>query len=87
MYYTYIIYSKLLEKHYCGSTQNLVNRLMEHNSGETKSIKNGCPWILIGYLVFDTRSSAMQKERQIKSRGIKRWLDYGFDELIRDETS
>ncbi len=38
-YYTYIIYSKLLEKHYCGSTQNLVNRLMEHNNGETKSIK------------------------------------------------
>jgi putative endonuclease len=82
MYYTYIIYSLGIESYYCGSTQDLQNRLMEHNSGETRSIKHGCPWILIGFLVSNTRAEAMQKEKSIKGKGIKRWLNYSKSLLI-----
>ena len=31
--------------------------------------------MLIGYLKFDTRVLAMKKEKEIKKRGIKRWLE------------
>ncbi|MBS4043027.1 MAG: GIY-YIG nuclease family protein [Chitinophagaceae bacterium] len=82
MFYTYIIYSTKIDSYYCGQTSNLSNRLIEHNSGETKSIVKGIPWILIGYLISDSRKEAMLKERQIKNRGIKRWLKYSSPSLI-----
>ena len=81
MYYTYIIFSESINQYYCGSTQNLHNRLAEHNAGETKSIQHGCPWKLIGYIQFSTRAKAVKKEKQIKARGIKRWLEYGIPQL------
>lgn len=70
-----------MQQYYCVSTQNIENRLAEHNAGETKSIKHGNPWKLIGYLQFTTRSEAIKKEKQIKVRGIKRWLEYGMKQL------
>ena len=81
MYYTYIIFSESLQQYYRGSTQNIANRLAEHNAGETQSIKHGCPWKLVGYLTYSTRAEAMQKEKQIKGRGIKRWLEYRISYL------
>lgn len=76
MIYVYIIYSKQIDSYYCGVTQQVENRLIEHNKGETKSILKGIPWNLVGFLSFNTRKEAMQMERSIKNRGIKRWLSY-----------
>ena len=39
MYYVYILKNEKGEK-YIGTTQDLKNRLQEHNNGETKTIKN-----------------------------------------------
>ncbi len=84
MYFTYILYSNSSLKYYCGSTQNLFNRLQEHNTGETKSIKHGIPWNLIGFIEFNTRTEAMKLEKQIKNRGINRWLQQYQHLLIKD---
>jgi putative endonuclease len=84
MYYTYILYSNSSLKYYCGSTQNLFNRLQEHNAGETKSIKYGIPWILIGFRKFNTRAEAMKLEKQIKNKGILRWLQQYQHLLVND---
>jgi hypothetical protein len=35
------------QKFYTGHTQNLDNRLLEHNAGETKAIKSCTPWKLV----------------------------------------
>lgn len=43
MFFVYVIYSKKTDSYYCGQTSNLVNRILEHNSRETKSIKKGIP--------------------------------------------
>jgi putative endonuclease len=82
MFYVYIVFSEKIDGYYCGQTQNLNNRLVEHNSGETKSTVKGIPWKLVGFLVFKTRAEAMKKEKQIKNRGVKRWLSYNENELI-----
>ncbi len=58
-----------------GSTDDMENRLNEHNSGETKSISYGIPWRLVHKEGFKTRREAMLKEREIKSRGAKRYLE------------
>jgi putative endonuclease len=52
--------------------------LPRHNSGESKSIRHGIPWKLIGYLNFDSRVLARRKEKEIKKRGIKRWLEQSY---------
>ncbi len=74
MFHTYILYSKSIQQFYTGHTADLQNRLQEHNSGETKSIAKGIPWILVWSILCDTRGEAMQWEKKIKSRGAKGFL-------------
>jgi putative endonuclease len=74
MYYVYILYSESIKEYYCGQTNDLFNRIARHNKGETPSIKHGIPWKPEGYIELATRSESMRLEKQIKKRGIKRWL-------------
>ncbi|MFM8849418.1 MAG: GIY-YIG nuclease family protein [Cytophagales bacterium] len=71
----YILYSKSISRYYAGSTQDLANRLYEHNSGETSSIRNGIPWEVIWEIQLPDRSAAMLLESKIKKRGAKRFLE------------
>ena len=43
MYTVYILHSSTLQKYYVGQTQNIDNRLIEHNAGETQSLRTGIP--------------------------------------------
>ena len=80
----YILFSENIQQYYCGQTNNIAYRLQQHNSGETLSNKHGIPWILIGYVEKASRSEAMILERQVKKRGIKRWLEDHKNELIKN---
>jgi putative endonuclease len=82
MYYVYILYSDCIGEYYCGQTNNVESRLIRHNSGETQSIKHGIPWKLIGYLKIATRKESMQLDKQIKKRGIRRWLSVNMNKLF-----
>jgi putative endonuclease len=70
----YILFSKSTQKYYTGSTQDLENRLLEHNSGETKSIKHGIPWEVVWNTLLPSRAEAIQLEIKIKKRGAKRFI-------------
>ncbi|MEP0806658.1 MAG: GIY-YIG nuclease family protein [Chloroflexota bacterium] len=74
MFYTYILRSEQLQRYYVGSTQDVENRLNEHNAGKSKSTRAGIPWRLIHVEEFPTRSEAMLRERKIKARGVERYL-------------
>jgi len=67
MYYAYIIYSTNNGKYYTGSTNNLDRRLREHNSNQTKSLKNKGPFELIYFEEFNTLTEARKRELKIKS--------------------
>ena len=84
MFCVYIIYSESIQQFYCGQTNNILFRIQQHNAAETLSNKHGVPWILIGYIIVETRSEAMKLERQIKKRGIGRWLEEHRGELIKE---
>jgi putative endonuclease len=71
----YILFSESTSTFYIGSTQNLENRIVEHNQGETKSIKHGIPWEVIWQTQLRTRAVVMQLETKIKKRGAKRFLE------------
>ena len=50
-YYTYVLYSKKLNKFYVGYTENLKNRVAEHNGGKTITTRKTNDWQLMYYEV------------------------------------
>ena len=55
-YYVYILYSKVQDKYYIGSTQDVTERLDCHNSGKEKYTSKYIPWNLVLSLEKETRS-------------------------------
>lgn len=64
MYKAYILKSEKTGKYYTGSTANLENRMMEHNSGETEAIRVGIPWKVVYAEEFETRGEATRKKKR-----------------------
>lgn len=67
MYKVYILESLKDRSKYVGITQNLKNRLTEHNSGETKSNKSKLPYQLLWYCAFSDKYKAYEFEKYLKS--------------------
>ena len=67
MYKVYILESQKDKSKYIGVTTNLVNRLKEHNRGETKSNKSKIPYKLKWYCAFYDKKLAYDFERYLKS--------------------
>ena len=88
-FYIYILQSQSSGRYYCGSTNDVIRRLEQHNDPDyhtTKTTKRfPGPWILIHKEEFKTRGEAMKREKQIKKHGIKRSLEefYSDNELSR----
>ena len=75
MFFTYIIYSDSYKQFYVGSTQDFEERLRRHNADHSKSTKGKGPWKLMVTFPFTTRAEAMELEKKIKKRGIRRFID------------
>ena len=68
MFTVYVLYSNFFDKIYIGYTSDLSNRLLSHNELATKgwTIKYK-PWELIYQEEFSDKSSAMRREKELKS--------------------
>jgi putative endonuclease len=66
MYYVYILKSLKDFGYYIGSTKDIDNRLKEHNSGKTKSIKHRLPFELIYTELYNTKSESRKREIKLK---------------------
>ena len=77
-YCVYIIFSENSNRYYCGSTSNLGRRVEQHNDSRFDAAKTTSrykgPWVLIWSEEQDSKTQALKKERWIKKRGIKRFL-------------
>ncbi|NLR61785.1 GIY-YIG nuclease family protein [Chitinophaga polysaccharea] len=77
-HYVYILQSFSTGRYYAGETADVAVRLSKHNSGSTTSTRHGVPWRIIHVISCETRRMSLQLEKQIKKRGISRWLtDHG----------
>ena len=72
--FVYILYSDKIKKYYVGCTNNLENRIYQHNNGQGKFTKKGNPWRLVANFELESRSEAVRLELKIKKRGIERYL-------------
>jgi putative endonuclease len=69
MYYVYLIWSEKAEQFYVGCTNNIPERLNQHNRGLNISTKSGLPWKLVYYEAFMTKALAFQREKKLKHHG------------------
>jgi putative endonuclease len=74
-WFTYILYSKKLNKYYIGMTDDLQWRLERHNLGWGRFTKSGIPWELIYYEIFTSKSDALKREREIKSKKSRKYIE------------
>jgi putative endonuclease len=77
-FFTYIIQSQTTARYYCGSSSDVERRLRQHNDSDYKGSRTTKifpgPWNLVWAEAFRTRGEAMDREKQIKKRGIKRFV-------------
>ena len=74
MFYTYVLKSVNHNFLYKGHCQNLEERLIQHNSGQTESIWPYIPFTIIYTETFQTRQEAIKRERYFKSASGRRFL-------------
>tara|TARA_B100001971_G_C17689537_1_gene286322 strand:+ start:75 stop:323 length:249 start_codon:yes stop_codon:yes gene_type:complete len=67
MFYVYILRSETSGHYYIGSTNDIEQRLKQHNSGIVKPTKGTRPWRLMRTEVLATLAQARRREMQIKS--------------------
>jgi len=78
MYYTYILFSKKLNKKYIGSTSDLRSRIKEHNRGKSEFTSKGIPWKLIYYEAFINKEDALREENFLKTGKGRKRIEYLF---------
>jgi putative endonuclease len=74
MFYAYILKSVSFDFHYKGHCEDLVERLRQHNSGMTQSIKRYIPFKVAYVEEFETREMAIQREKYFKTAAGRRFL-------------
>ena len=72
MHYLYVLLSLKDHATYIGSTDDLVNRIKEHNAGKTKSLKHRLPMKIIYYEAYQTKTLARKREIELKRNSSKK---------------
>ena len=75
VFYLYIIYSPSLDQYYVGHTEDLDNRLFRHNNSGSKSTKKANDWQLKYKETYDSRSTAIVRELEIKKKKSRKFLE------------
>ena len=74
MFYVYVIKSVDHDFLYKGHCEDLEERILQHNSGMTQSIRPYIPFILVYKEVFETREQAIKREKYFKTAAGRRFL-------------
>jgi putative endonuclease len=73
MYFVYIIQSDLDHSFYIGFSENVENRLREHNLGSTNYTATKRPWKLVYFERFNNKSDALKREIFLKKQRNKKF--------------
>jgi putative endonuclease len=67
MHHTYILFSKSKNKYYIGSTSNIQDRIIKHNSNHKGFTGKMNDWEIVYLEEFDSIQKARFREKQIKN--------------------
>ncbi|NIR18210.1 MAG: GIY-YIG nuclease family protein [Desulfobacterales bacterium] len=76
-FFIYILKSESTDRYHCGFTSNVERRVKQHNDPEYQGSldSDSGDWKLVYTEEFETLGNAVSRERQIKKRGVKRFLE------------
>jgi putative endonuclease len=74
MFYVYVIKSLKDGKIYAGHTNDLKERIRQHNNGLVKSIRSRKPFKLIYYEASNILKDALKREKSLKTGFGRRYL-------------
>jgi putative endonuclease len=77
-FWVYILQSEQTGQYYTGQTEDVEERVDRHNKGKVKSTKPYLPWKLKYREEFRTRRDAIKREREIKSRKSRKYIESLF---------
>jgi putative endonuclease len=66
MHFVYILQSQKDSSLYVGSTENVKQRLAEHNSGKAKYSNSKRPYVLKWFCAFPNKAFALKFEKYLK---------------------
>ena len=75
MFFTYILYSPILNKYYIGSTADLDERIKKHNTNHKGFTGRAGDWGLKWKEENASKSGANSRERQIKSWKSRKMIE------------
>jgi len=67
MYHVYILYSKLLNRYYIGSTENIESRLRKHNTNHKGFTGRAPDWQVVYKEDLADKQIGLTREKQIKN--------------------
>ena len=73
-FYTYVLMSKKDGKFYTGFSEDLKNRLYEHNAGKVDSTRFRRPFELVYFEGCRNRDDALHREKYLKTTYGKRYI-------------
>ncbi len=76
MYFVYILYSKKYDRCYVGHCEDVLIRLARHNNKGVPSTRFYVPWELVYTESFISRSSAAVREREIKNKKSRKYIEF-----------
>ena len=76
MFYVYIIYSKKLDRYYVCHTEDILQRLVQHNSGISTFTAKATDWVLMYYFEFKSRAEASKREMEIKKKKSRKYIEW-----------
>ncbi len=74
MYYTYVLKSGIDGKLYIGWTEDLKERIKDHNEGKVQSTASRKPFILVYYEACVVKEKAILREKQLKTGFGRKYL-------------
>ncbi len=75
MFFVYVLYSPSANKFYVGYTSSLESSLLSHNLLGTKDwTKRYRPWDLVYTETYETKSSALKREKELKTGVGREWI-------------
>ena len=82
-YYTYVLRSQKDRKLYIGWTDNLIKRIEKHNKGFVAATKNRLPLALVYYEACRSKSSAILREKTLKTGFGRKYLENRINNIPR----
>jgi putative endonuclease len=73
-FYVYLLVSEFDKSWYIGYSNNLLNRINQHNSGESYYTRRKMPWKLLYYEVSLNKYDAIAREKYLKTGMGRRFL-------------